>query len=348
MIDDSETNKIATLEKRVTILEEKNNDTIDENSVIALVLDVFNFKRFLELIFLSQKRVVFTHYFVNLVLLFLFLAFVFWQSEIPLFNKSPAMIILAVIAIAGIVEVIGANTSLFKRFFVKNAKTKQFFDKLPTMSLFEVERFLSNQSFSSACLNYFIKGLEDKNKYCPEIVYLVFDKQAVTGENLDLLLHPKIIKNLQPDLIIRVLYKCENYLRFDHIKSIYDNFNHHDDVVKILFATQKYSNCLFDIDCNDTIFKKYYKEFQIEKKHMNWFLKLYPVNYIPFTVGLIIVVGFFLFALIVEQAASYIPSEFEITLFGAMGGFLIYLINPLGRYLHKIYRVRYIKSVTQL
>lgn len=342
--------KFADLEERIFSLEEKNDRDFDENSVIALFLDVFNFKKFLEIIFYNQKRIRFTQNSIHIILLFLFLLFIFWQNEILQFSRSPATITLGIIFFAGIFEILGANTSLFKRFFVKNTKTKLFFEKLPSMSAHEIKTFIKNQTFSTDCINYFIRNLENKDKYSPAIVYQIISTQVIRTENLDLLFSSSIIKNLHPDLIIRVLYKCENFLKYQHIETIYENFKHRDDVIKVLFATQKYSECLLDLKPTSSEVKEYYNKFQIETKHVKGVLKIYPINNIPLFITFMYISISSIITIIIAQndLNAFIDSP-QILVASFFLGLVItvYVLIPLVRYLNKQYRQYYIKSIIQ-
>ena len=348
--------KFTDLEERIFRLEEKNERDFDENSVIALLLDIFNFKKFLEIIFYSQKLIRFTQNSIHIILLLIFLLFIFWQNEILQFSKSPATITLGIIFIAGIIEISGANTSLFKRFFVKNTKTKSFFENIPSMPVHEIKRFINNQTFSTDCMNYFIRNLENKDKYPPVIVYQVIDTQMIRTENLDLLFNSSVIKNLHPDLIIRVLYKCENFLKYQHIKAVYENFKHRDDVIKVLFATQKYSDCLLDLKPTgsqkptSSKVKEYYNKFQIEKKHIKGVLKIYPINNIPLFIMLMFTsISLMITIIIAQNNSNATITLIEILLVSVFLGaaITVYMFVPLVRYLNKLYRQYYIKSIIQ-
>lgn len=353
MEDDNLSNKITILEKRITHLENEKDEDVGENSVISLLLDIFNFKKFLETIFHSQNKIVFTHNFINIVLLFLFLLFIFWQSEVLNFSKTPATIALGFIVIAGFFEVLGANTSLFKNFFVKDAKTKTFFDKISSLSAYQIDNFLKNQTFSVECLNHFIMSLNDKDRYPPSVVYSVIDTQKIRTENLDLLLSPTIIKNLNQKLIIRLLFKCSNFLKYSHIENIYQNFHENEDVIKILFATQKYSDCLLNLDPDNHKLKEYFNKYQIEKKHTNWFLETYP-NY---NTSLVLLPMWSFFSLVffalITVINSYTSNDniISVTAFGAVllgFGVTAFLFNPVLHYLNKSYRIYYAKSVLKI
>jgi len=295
MEDDDLIYKFDNLETRIHHLEENGNTNYDENSVVAVFLDLFNFKKFLEIVFYSQKKCNITQYFIHLVILFLFLFFIFWQNGILRFDRSSGTITLVIIFIAGVIEFLGANTSIFKKFLsTKDDKTKLFIDKLPSMNLYEIEQSIKNKNFSPICMNYFIKMLEEKGRYPSQVIYLIIDSQRLTTVNLDLLFSKKIITNLHAYVVIRVLYKSQNYLKAQHIENIHESFKSNEDVLKVLFATQKYSDSLLEIHPDNMKLKEYYNKFQLEKTYLDWKLKLFPASHVVGS-GVIIFISIYLF-----------------------------------------------------
>lgn len=250
----------------------------DENSIVAFFLDTFNFKKLLEKIVNSQSRFKITSNFISLILMFFFLTFIFWQDDVLTLEKKSTTTTLMILIISAFLEFLGANTSVFKTFFDSEVKTKSFIDRLPFLSYREVKQEIRNQTFSPSCFNYFIEGLKDVNKYPQSVVYIVLDSQTLWKENLDLLFSPEIIKNISTKLIFRVLFGNRDSLTQDNMVNIYSSYSDNQDVIKMLIATQEYSNFLIKLYPEDSKLSEYYKKYQKEKKHLDWILKIIPIN----------------------------------------------------------------------
>lgn len=348
MEDDQIISKFESMELRIQRLEEKENSNFDENSVIAVFLDIFRFKRFLEIVLNLQKNIKFTQNFINLVLLFLFLFLIFWQDGILKFGISSGTLTLFLIIVAGIFELLGANTSIFKRFFFgRDYNTKLFIDRLPSMTEFEIERSIKNKTFSPMCMSYFIKILKEKEKYSPHTIYVIIDSQALTTENLDLLFSKEIIPNLNADVIVRVLYKCENFLKATHLDNIYDNFKFNETVLKVLFATQKYSDSLLNTHPENKVLNEYHKKFQLDKIHLNWKLKLCPISYLPFYAPLtfVVILFFVIFLLLILINLYQLNADLRNTIISIPVYLAIVSFMPYFKYFLKSYRKYYINQI---
>lgn len=283
--------RINNLEKKIKDLEDKENDSFDNNSFITLFLDMFNFKRFLEIILRSQKRYTITDPQIYLILLFSFLCFIFWQTGILNPGKSSTMTILGLIFVGIIFEFLGANTSIFKSIFVRDTRTKSFLEKIPLMSTKEIKNLINNQNFSTRCMDYFIKSLENKDKYSPDLVYLIIDSQVLRSQNLDLLFSKNIVKNLREDIIMRVLFLKRDSLKIQQIQNIYEICKNNTKLIKILIATQKYSDSLLSVYANNNDLFDYYEKYQIKKINMDWKLKLIPINHFRKLYGILLLLG---------------------------------------------------------
>lgn len=348
MEDDEIISKFESMELRIQHLEEKENSNFDENSVIAVFLDVFRFKKFLEIVLNLQKNIKFTQNFTSLVLLFLFLFFIFWQDGILKLGISSGTMTLFLIVLAGIFELLGANTSIFKRiFFGRDYNTKLFLNRLPSMTEFEIEQSIKNKTFSSICISYFIKTLKEKEKYSPHTIYVIIGSQALTTENLDLLFSKEIIPNLNADVIVRVLYKCENFLKTEHIDNIYNNFKFNETVIKVIFATQKYSDSLLNTHPENKVLNEYHKKFQLNKTHLNWKLKLCPISYLPYYAPLIFVVILFLFIflLLILINLYQLNADLRNTIITIPVSLAIVSFMPFIKYFSKSYREYYINQI---
>ena len=204
--------KIIILENKIDNFEKKEKEHLEDNSIISLVLDVFNFKKFLKLIFKNQNIITITDKFIDSLLLFLFLLIIFYGTGTLVFEWSPTTYTLLAIFFIASLELIGANTSIFKRFFGRDEKTKYFLKNINCMSINQIRDGIKSQNFSSNCLDYFIKSLEDNNKYPPEVVYIVLDSQFLRKENLDLLFKPNILKNIHAQFIKKLLIKKNKFV----------------------------------------------------------------------------------------------------------------------------------------
>jgi hypothetical protein len=339
------------------------SSTDDENSLVAFFLDTFNFKRFLETIANSQKRFKITHNFINIILLLFFLTFVFWQDDVLRFEKISTTLTLVVLGICAFLEFLGANTSIFKGLFDSDLKTKKFIDNLSVLSTYEIETEVGYKNFSPSCLDYFIKGLIDINKYPQDTIYMVLDSQYLTKKNIDLLLSPEIIKNISPKIMFRFLWMTENRLTQSNILNIYKNFSDNRDVVKTLIATQEYSDFLIKSCPNDGELLEYYQRYQKEKMHLDWLLKVIQVDKLSQIRWLLLIsILFFLSycagatSSIIKESISLFPA-FEEPLIMFVGFFLviiflIFIINAsilthIEPKIFDYYYRRFIRNVTK-
>lgn len=347
--------RINNLEKKIEGLEDKESGTFDNNSFIALFLDVFNFKKFLEIILRSQKRYTITEPQIYIILLFIFLSFIFWQTGILYPVKSSTITILGLIFAAICFEFLGANTSIFKFIFSRDTRTKSFIDKIPSMSYREIKNLVINQNFSPQCMDYFIKSLENKDKYSPDLVYLIIDNQVLRSQNLDLLFSEDIIKNLQEDLIIRVLFIKRNSLKIQHIQNIYDTCKNNTVIIKILIATQKYCDGLLkdypenknEPENKDDLFD-YYEKYQTKKIHIDWKLKLIPISHFRILSMILIVglLGFSAIFLFIKSTETGIPIPFYDFLKITAPVILLIFIKPFFSCLYEIYYNHYINNIS--
>jgi hypothetical protein len=189
--------------------------------------------------------------------------------------------------------------------------------------------------------------LEEKGKYSPQVIYLIIGSQMLTTENLDLLFSEKIISNLHVDVIIRVLYKCENFLKAQHIENIYKHFNFNENVLKILFATQKYSDFLLETHPENVVLKEYYKKLQVEKTYLNWKLKLFPVSHLAWYASLsfIIISLFLIILLFIFINRHQLNTDLRNSVITLSISLLIITFMPFMKYFSKRYRQYYINQI---
>jgi hypothetical protein len=196
-------------------------------------------------------------------------------------------------------------------------------------------------------MSYFIKTLKEKEKYPPHSIYVIIGSQALTTENLDLLFSKEIIPNLNVDVIVRVLYRCENFLKTEHIDNIYNNFKFNETVLKVVFATQKYSDCLLNIHPENKKLDEYYKKFQLSKTYLNWKLKLCPMSYLPFYILLtfLIIVFSFIFLIIILINLYHLNADFKNTMISIPVSLAFFSFMPYFKYSYKSYREYYINQI---
>jgi len=323
----------------------------DENSIVAFFLDTFNLKKFIETVANSQSYFKITHNFINIILLIFFLAFVFWENEILKLEKTSATMTLMVLGFGAIFEFLGANTSIFKGFLDSDTKTKKFIDGLPALRNIRIEKEVTRLDFSPRCLNYFIKKLEDINIYSQSVVFVVLDSQSLRKENLDLLFSTEIIKNLSKKLILTLLFRYKNSLTQENMKNIYNNFHLDNDVMKILIATQEYSDFLIKLHSEDSKLSKFYQRYQTEKVYMDWKLKIIPINKLSTIRKVLTFLILFVSWILIFGSSDYTKSPDDFFLFSLFISVLItesiqkFTLRPTSKIIHNYYFKHMISNI---
>lgn len=254
------------------------DNLLDENSLIAKVFDQFNLKD--TIIKLSKKSPFqVTSEFIDATILFIFLSLVFSEAEVLKFEYSIPMVALAVIGFSAIIEGFYVNTSVLKRYIGREANVKRFLEKMPSLSPRECRDEIRNLFFSSKCINYFLCSmLTEKNEYPPYVIESIIRTQILSRENFDLLFSPPILKKILPNVIIEMLPKYRDCLTYEHVLNLYNHFKDDDAILKILIATQSNSYLLKDNFLNNSKLDKYYTDYQVNKKHIDWKLKIIPLK----------------------------------------------------------------------
>jgi len=252
----------------------------EQNSIIQLFLDQFKFKQSLLTIF-NQTSVNITPRFVDASVLFLFLAFIFGINSLLKYEWTTPMITLGIIAFSAIIELIGTNTTFFKKFFDTDKKTRKFLDNLDSMSSKQIEDDINYLNFSSGNMNYLLSIVEqDKNKIPPHIVDKILTSQDLTKENLDKIFCPKILENLREKTIIAILFKKMDILTPENIYAVYDTYRNNDQILKVLFATQYDSkSTLLCHEGDSQKINEYFEKFQVRREQYDFILKLIPINH---------------------------------------------------------------------
>ena len=210
----------------------------EQNSIIQLFLDQFKFKQSLLTIF-SRTSVNITPRFIDASILFLFLSFIFGFNGLLKWDLTTPMITLGIIGLFAMVELIGTNTALFKKFFDTDKKTRKFLDNLDSMPTKQIEDDINYLNFSSNNMNYLLSIVEkDKNKIPPHIVEKILVSQDLTKENLDKIFTHNILNNIREKAIATITIQKMDKLTPENINAIYETFQGNDQILKVLFATQ--------------------------------------------------------------------------------------------------------------
>lgn len=309
---------------------------VNEYSFIVLFLDTFNLKKFIKkfLVEPEPKRFTITEKLIDIILLIIFLAFIFWETGILTLDKTPTMITLGTLVIVALVEFIVANSNLLKGIFASDIKTKNFINRLPSLSLKEIKKEVRFQKFSPVSLNYFIEQLRDANKHSPKVTDIILNSQSLRKVNIDLLLDPGIIKNIDQNIIIKILCEYENNLTEENIKNIYNSYSYNTDITKTLFATQEKSHFLVSSHPNDHDLNEYYEMYQNKKVHLDRSLNLINIDKLdnlPMNSFLYLFLFFGVFGILYETYVvnRMLSLDALITIF-LMAAFLAFMIAQIA------------------
>ena len=328
----------------------------EQNSIIQLFLDQFKFKQSLLTIF-SQTSINITPRFVDASVLFLFLTFIFGINGLLKWDLTTPMITLGIIALFAIIELIGTNTTFFKKFFDTDKKTRGFLDNLDSMSNKQIEDDINYLNFSSSNMNYLLSIVEqDKNKIPPHIVEKILTSQGLTKENLDKIFSPKILNNLREKAIIIILFKKMDKLTPENINAVYDTFRDNDQILKVLFATQYDSKSLLNHEGDVQKLNGYFEKYQINKEQYDILLKLIPINHFEgIKMGFLLLFWllFFIGGLVssfspfYSQNVDIVSKMFSILFLPFVGSLLIVVVfvMPVLRFFRRHYTDHFLKNV---
>jgi hypothetical protein len=261
-------NKTNFSETCFECLDKNEIDHDPKNSVISVVLDIFNLKKGLELIFANQKLLKVTDNFINLILLELFLLALFIQTKTLKIEWNPITQALFLILLVLIIELAGAN-KMFS-FLDNDTSTKKFIQELPSMPHQKIKHRSYKLHFSEECMNFFIKSVICQDKCDPDTIYNVIETQFLRKSNLDSLFSPDTLNHLHPKLIIRVLFNYQDSLTKANMLNIYKKFENskikdRELIIRTIFVTQRYSDFLTHEYPEDKTLSNYYIRFQIQK-----------------------------------------------------------------------------------
>ena len=329
-------------------------NTEEPLSIISLFFDQIHLKSSFKKI-ISKTPIKVTDQFIDAFILMSFLAYVFYKSDVLRFELSYSTWPLIIIGAFACIEFIAINTTLFKKFLVEDVKTKAFIDKIPYMDIREVEDENKFRNFSPRCMDYFLRLIEkDGNKFPPYFIDLVFETQQLRPKNLDLLFGTNIILNIRPDLAIKILNDYQDYLSKDTILNLYDIYKNNDDVIKVLFATQKDSYYLVQNlpENSEVKFKLdgYYKKYQLDNQHIDWSLKTIRILFKAIN-------NLLLRLLVYSVALGYIIGGYQlrdtelniliVVLVFIMFQFDRFIIKPILRWMDNFSYKRYINNITK-
>lgn len=359
-------NEDDKVEQYIKEMEERfPNESVEERpSVISLFFDQLNFKGLFRGIF-KKTPIKVTDQFIDAILLFLFLLYIFYSLGVLTMWSSYTVLLMA-IGLLAFLEFIGINTPWLKQFFAMDARTKIFLETVHSMTKREIEEEIRLLNFSSKCMNLYLQSIEKgNNKYPPYLINLVINTQNFRRENLDLLFSPNVLKYIRPEMIIKVLFKNRDFLTQENIQNIYNYYKHNDNIIKILIATQKDSYFLIkkalDNDNSgniaDSKFCEFYKTYQEEEKHLDWILKIIPSSKLRTIRNSLLFISFFGFLIIYASSVAYgkitlhNPEDFAGIFFApffltaiVMGIF----VDPIIRKIKDIYFNRYINNIVKI
>jgi len=339
----------------MTSREEEKDTQTGPNSVIQRFCDQFEIKDpILKLV--NKTSLKLTSQFFDLIILVIFLFIIFYESGILKYELNTPAITLIMILFVAMIELIGAHTSLLKRFFINDEKAKYFFNNAPSMTYKQMEDYIENLYFSSKCINRLLKLLAQNPNYLPkEIIDRIISTQDLTKENLDLLFSPNIIKYIRTSMIMHILLQKQNKLTQENIQNIYNHYIDDRTMIKILIATQSDVNILLREGEHEDL-SRYYTNFQVKKEQIDFWLKINPTflyNNIRkyFSLFLYPVLFFILYdSFPVYSDIQNFIGKFIASIFGSF--MLLALLNIffllIGKKLRERYLNRYIRNLQKV
>ena len=110
----------------------------------------------------------------------------------------------------------------------------------------------------------------------------------------------------------------------ENIENIYSAFKNDESVIKILIASQYYSDCLSKFDPTNAKLTEYFTKYQSNSEHLDWILKRIPIfklesirKNLLVLLYLIFLIGF----MVVYESTETPPIEFQ--------DFLVLMFAPL-------------------
>lgn len=312
------------------------------DSLIAKFLDQFKIKSSLIKIFNQKTSIKITNELMDAIILFSFLGFIFYQSGILKFEFSSQVVVLGIIGISASLEFIATNTPFFKRYLGRDIKTKVFLEKVPSMTKAAIKDEIDLQNFSSKCMNFFLESIgRDGNKYSPYFIELVISTQVLRKENLDIFFSTQVLKNILPNIIIKVLVENRDSLSIENVQNVYNLDNKDEKIIKILIATQSISYYLIKKNPTDNQLPYFYTKYQLNKEHLDWKLNIIPLSKFRAILKYSLVVLFILiYSYYITQ--GYVKVDDFKTIFvgfvastfvsGGITGFFGYFIKKLRNY----------------
>lgn len=339
-----------------------NSNSEELPSIITTFFDQFNFKGLIKSIF-QKTPLKATDQFIDAVLLFIFLLYLFYSLDVLRFELSWYMGLLFAIGGGAFLEFMVANTPHLRKLFSTDVRTKKFLDKVSLMTKKEIKEGTQNIFFSSKCMNLFLESIPEKHDQYPSyFVDLIIDSQVLRKENLNVLFSPNVIKYIRPEIIIKICAEYIDSLTDENIQNAYIQYKNNENVTKAIFATQNDSYFLIQNSDEEKEEKnqlnEFYRNYQIDKKHLDKVLKIIPMsNFRTIRNKLFwfsFVVSFVLFIISLEYGSIRTPIPFEdfivyligLLIFPAL--IIVFIVDPIIRKVQDFYHKRLINNIIKL
>lgn len=331
-------------------------------SIITKFFDQFNFKGLIKSIF-QKTPFKATDQFIDAVLLFIFLLYLFNSLDILRFELSWYMGLLFAIGGGAFLEFMVANTPQLRKLFSTDVRTKKFLDKVSFMTKKEIKEGTQNIFFSSKCMNLFLKSIPEKhNQYPSYFIDLIIDSQVLRKENLNVLFGPNVIKYIRPEIIIKICIKYIDSLTGENIQNAYNQYENNENVTKVIFATQNDSYFLIqNLDEKKeekNQLNEFYRNYQVDKKHLDAILKIIPISNIRTIRNklfwFLFVVSLVLFIISFEYGTISTPIPFEdfivylIVPFIFPALIIFFIVDPIIRKIQNFYHKRLLDNIIKL
>ena len=331
----------------------RENSIQEPNSIIGYLLDQFAVSHIIKNIGdRTSWRI--TSELNNAIILFIFLLFTFYVSNIISWDLlSAPMLILIIVLIFIITEFVGANTSYFKSLFFSEEKANYFIRNYTGSKTENIERDLSTLNFSPKNIQTLLEIIQSPDNIIPS--YIVDDiliYNSLSPENLETLFSKTInVYELRRDLIIDLLIKYQNHLSPKNVENIYNKYKHDPSLVKLIFITQIDSFHLIGLDPSNSELRNYYENYHnnletkskknklIDKTQIRslYYRGILLATLWPLFAGLIIISGI----TILRVPESLWLALFQVAILISLGIIVIlikYIVNPYAYSVREVAR----------
>jgi hypothetical protein len=257
----------------------KNDDT--QNSVILTFFDQYGINYFIHKIS-KNTPIKTTKIFRTSLILFIFLAIVFYSVGILKFEFSVQTIVLSLLLLVMLIEIVGANLPIlriFKKYVSNEEKTKRLLQKLDAIDSDELEEEIRFFNFSPSGINLFLEKIEnDDGKTARFIAEKIITLNQLSQENLDRIFNPKILGKLRERSVINLLIRFQDRLSVPNIQNVYNFFKNNEKIVKVLFATQIDSEILSVRDDQKSQLSVLYDKLQNKKIYRDFWTNIISIK----------------------------------------------------------------------